>query len=195
MRLEGENRGKVLCEKCRHPLPLFSNGALFETTCQTCRAIYEGALFRVSEQYLPQTQAVKTIQQAEDAQCFFHPGKQAVEVCSTCGRMVCALCDIEQSNGHICPSCINDRKRVDEDGRVRRSWAYTNAAWSLMLLNVVIPILPGFLALFFVIAGLRNREYSYSVGRKVSLSAAGVLTLLFMSGYSFIFILALLNRL
>jgi hypothetical protein len=195
MRLEGENRGKVLCEKCRHPFPLFSNGVLFETACEACGALYEGALFRVAEQFLPQTQAVREIQQAEDAQCFFHPGKQAVQVCSACGRMVCALCDIEQSSGHICPSCINDRRRVDADGRVRRSWAYINAAWSLTLLGVVIPVLPGFLTLFFVIAGLRNTDYSYSIGRKVSLCCAGVLTLLFMAGYSLIFILAFLNQL
>jgi hypothetical protein len=195
MRLEGENRGKVLCEKCRHPIPLFPNGVLFETTCEKCRALYEGALFRVAEQYLPRAQSAKEVQQTEDAQCFFHPGKQAVQVCSACGRMVCALCDIEQSKGHICPSCINDRKRVDEDGRVRRSWAYINAAWSLTLLGVLIPVMPGFLALFFVIAGLRNRDYSYSMGRKVSLSLAGLLTLLFMSGYSLVFILAILNLL
>lgn len=192
MRLEGQQRGKVLCEKCRQLLPSASNGVVFSTACETCGALYEGAVFKVDERYLPRAQAVRDVQDVEDAQCFFHPGRQAVAVCSACGRMVCALCDIEQSSGHICPSCINDRRRVDADGRVRRSWAYINAAWSLTILSWVLPVVPGIVALVFAIAGLRNKDYSYNVKRKLSLIASALLALLVMVAYLVLFTVAIL---
>jgi hypothetical protein len=100
---------------------------------------------------------------------------EAVEVCALCGRMVCALCDIEQSSGHICPACINDRRRSDIDGLTRRSCAYMQAAWWLLLVNWMIPVIPACFALAYAVAGLRNRDYCRSPGRRASLMLAALL--------------------
>lgn len=145
--------------------------------CGQCGAEYEGAFFAVAPRYRTHTEEASSVHDASEAQCFFHPGMEAVEVCSVCGRMVCALCDIEQSSGHICPECINDRRRSDVDGVPRRCCAYMQAAWGLLLLNWLIPVIPACFALVYAVAGLRNRDYCRSPGRRISLWLAALLAL------------------
>lgn len=193
MRLTGKNRGKVLCDKCHQPLPALHNGEVGTIVCNICGLRYTGAFFKVADQFVTHSGVVTDVRDTEDAQCFFHPGKEAVEVCSVCGRMMCALCDIAQSAGHICPSCINDRKRTDIDGLPRRSWAYMQMAWGLLLLNLVIPVIPAFGSLFFSIAGLRNSDYAYSTGRKVSLIFAALLALPSIAALPLIIVMAVLR--
>ncbi len=49
-----------------------------------------------------------------EASCFYHPGKRAVIPCTTCGRFLCALCDVDFNGRHLCPVCL-------ETGRRKRS--------------------------------------------------------------------------
>jgi hypothetical protein len=46
-----------------------------------------------------------------DASCFYHPAKQAVLACESCGRFLCALCDVEIGGSHRCPSCLEAGKQ------------------------------------------------------------------------------------
>lgn len=43
---------------------------------------------------------------ASEASCFFHAEKRAVIACESCGRFLCALCDLEMGGRHICPKCL-----------------------------------------------------------------------------------------
>lgn len=193
MRLTGKNRGRVLCDKCRQPLKSPQNGVPGLITCAICGTEYTGALFTVADRFVSHSVASSDIHDIEDAQCFFHPGKEAVAVCSVCGRMLCSLCDIKQGEGDICPSCINDRKRIDIDGFSRRSFAYMQMAWLLLLASVAIPVIPACVSLFFSISGLRNRDYSYSAGRKISLTLALLLALPAVAVYPVVIIMAVLT--
>jgi hypothetical protein len=52
----------------------------------------------------------------EDASCFQHETKKAVQSCCHCGRYMCGLCDIElQQNLHSCPLCISKGLKVTKD--------------------------------------------------------------------------------
>jgi hypothetical protein len=42
----------------------------------------------------------------EDASCFYHESKKAVQSCGQCGRFVCALCSVQIGNDILCPGCI-----------------------------------------------------------------------------------------
>jgi hypothetical protein len=83
--------------------------------------------------------------------------------------MLCALCDIEQSDGHICPRCLNERKQSGIILKQRRSLAYMQLAWGCLLLNFIIPVIPAITALVFAVCGLKNKDYCYSTRRKLSL--------------------------
>jgi hypothetical protein len=52
-----------------------------------------------------------TLMVDDEASCFFHPKKRAVIPCATCGRFLCALCDVELNDQHLCPSCLETGKR------------------------------------------------------------------------------------
>src|SRR5579862_8755084 len=42
----------------------------------------------------------------EEASCFYHESKKAVQACSQCGRFLCALCAAEIGGDTLCPVCI-----------------------------------------------------------------------------------------
>ena len=46
-----------------------------------------------------------------EASCFYHPRKKAVVPCDSCGRFLCALCDVELHNQHLCPNCLESGKK------------------------------------------------------------------------------------
>lgn len=41
-----------------------------------------------------------------EAGCFYHPEKKAEIPCAECGRFLCALCDVELNDRHLCPACL-----------------------------------------------------------------------------------------
>jgi hypothetical protein len=49
----------------------------------------------------------------KEASCFYHATKKAEVACSSCGRFLCALCDVEFNDLHLCPQCL-------EKGRTKR---------------------------------------------------------------------------
>jgi hypothetical protein len=51
------------------------------------------------------------ITDAGQAACFYHPHKTAHVPCDTCGRFICALCDVELQGQHFCPSCVESGRR------------------------------------------------------------------------------------
>jgi hypothetical protein len=41
-----------------------------------------------------------------EASCFYHADKKAIVPCSSCGRFLCALCDVTLGDRHLCPGCL-----------------------------------------------------------------------------------------
>jgi hypothetical protein len=46
-----------------------------------------------------------------EASCFYHPTKKAILPCESCGRFLCAICDVELNGQHLCPGCLESGKR------------------------------------------------------------------------------------
>jgi len=93
----------------------------------------------------PALQKKMSAQQAEniildaEAGCFFHPQKKAVVACSTCGRFLCPLCDIEFDGGHICASCLNAGKTKGKIKNLETQRVlYDGIALSLAILPLLI---------------------------------------------------------
>ena len=79
----------------------------------------------------------------EEASCFFHPDRQAERACDYCGRFVCALCDLDFGQKHICPSCLDaagENREIAVDIEHRRV-CYEEVAFLLAAL----PLILGFL--------------------------------------------------
>ena len=82
----------------------FNGGGL--TPCPGCHTptqaqVYPAFLRPAQAGALPQT-----IVAEGEASCFYHPDKRAAAHCATCGRFLCALCDVELGGRHLCPGCL-----------------------------------------------------------------------------------------
>jgi hypothetical protein len=102
--------GAVVCPGCsRHLPPDYENADEF-APCPNCETRVRVVAFPALRRIETAPALAATIE-ANDASCFYHPAKQAVIACETCGRFLCALCDIEVGETHRCPSCLESGKR------------------------------------------------------------------------------------
>ena len=74
---------------------------------------------------------------ASEASCFFHPEKRAAIACESCGRFLCALCDLEVESSHICPSCLAAGRRK---GTLSGLDQYRASFTGIALLVATVPI-------------------------------------------------------
>lgn len=69
--------------------------------------------------------------------CFYHPEKAAVLPCETCGRFLCALCDIELGDRHVCPACLGSDASEARKGLDAERSLPDNIALDLSLLPII----------------------------------------------------------
>lgn len=102
--------GLVACLGCGKSLPSdYENNGEF-VGCPSClnpvRVIAFPALHRAGT-----AGTAAPALEVGEASCFYHPHKQATVACDSCGRFLCALCDIELGDSHRCPACLESGKR------------------------------------------------------------------------------------
>lgn len=94
----------VTCARCDAPLlpdRLLDEG---ETPCPRCG-------WRVAVRVFPaliraEAPAAPAAADVGEAVCFHHPARGAVAACVRCGRFVCALCEVSEPGGTLCPGCF-----------------------------------------------------------------------------------------
>lgn len=129
----------ITCSKCMKPL----GGALFNVPglihCPSCDARLGINVFPALSREKPSEISADTLLTDKEASCFFHPHKPAVTPCASCGRFVCALCDVEFDGEHLCPSCIETgkRKRKIKNLENRRT-IYDSIALSVAILPMLV---------------------------------------------------------
>jgi hypothetical protein len=100
-------RGPAACPFCRTPLRIDVFPALFAG--------------------LPKGRSADPVVAEGEASCFYHPRKKAEVPCDSCGRFLCALCDLEIADGHFCPYCL----AAYRDESVK--WEGRNPLWTARL--------------------------------------------------------------
>jgi hypothetical protein len=95
-----------MCPGCRLPLPghLLVSQAL--ATCPACDRRILVEIFPALLRPAAATAPAETIVEEGVASCFYHPQKKAVVPCQSCGRFLCALCDVDFNGTHLCPTCL-----------------------------------------------------------------------------------------
>lgn len=127
----------VLCPECSSPVPVALLQALRPEPCPICNRTL---LVRAFPTLLRPAQpgiSGERITDAGQSACFYHPRKMAHVPCDSCGRFICALCDLELHGQHLCPSC------VESGGRKGTLTAFENrrVLWDNIALSVaVLPI-------------------------------------------------------
>ena len=99
----------LLCPRCRRQLPRqFWNAG--ESLC-FCGARVQVAAFPAIQRGMQEGPSAQALLDESESGCFYHPQKRAVVPCSSCGRFLCALCDLELNSQHLCPPCLSGGQR------------------------------------------------------------------------------------
>lgn len=97
-----------------------------------------GELFNAFHRPVGEGQNGEHVQVQGQAECFYHPGKKAVVPCSSCGRLLCTLCEIPFDGKSLCTNCLKsgrDKKKITsmEKSRVLYdSLALNLALWPIL---------------------------------------------------------------
>ncbi len=94
------------CPHCSGPLAATSWNSPGLVVCPACGGKVWALAFPALLKAPTPGEAGEKVREAGEASCFFHPGKRAVAPCGRCGRFLCALCDLEFNDEHLCPSCL-----------------------------------------------------------------------------------------
>ncbi len=101
----------VACTKCRASLPPVLYNAPDLRACPACGARTQVEVFPAALRSAGSASIGEAVIVEGEASCFYHPAKKAVLPCESCGRFLCALCDVELNDQHICPACLAAGKK------------------------------------------------------------------------------------
>ena len=98
------------CTNCNTPLGIEAVNTNSLITCGGCNGLMRVDVYPALKRPLPAGQTGAALQMDKEAGCFYHPRKKAVVPCNTCGRFLCALCDVPLNGQHLCPACLDKAK-------------------------------------------------------------------------------------
>ena len=99
------------CPRCQSPLPVEMLNQPGLAACPGCRESLHVDAFPALFRPPPPVNVGEKVVVEGEASCFYHPQKKAVVPCASCGRFLCALCDVELNDQHLCPSCLDTGKK------------------------------------------------------------------------------------
>lgn len=130
--------GRVACANCATKLPPeFENAGNF-LACPACNQLLRVSAYpALRSNRSGEITAAASV--ADEASCFYHPAKQAVVACESCGRFLCALCDVEIGQNHRCPACLEAGKQKRKLQTVEnRRVLYDGLALTLAVLPILL---------------------------------------------------------
>ena len=101
----------LTCPKCHRPLSTSLFNAPDFGTCSNCGNPLKINVFPALYTPLSSGSAGDYVVMDNEAACFYHPGKKAIVPCDSCGRFLCALCDVELEGQHLCPGCLESGRK------------------------------------------------------------------------------------
>jgi len=130
---------QIYCSSCQTPMWIDHPDPSAWVACPSCQAQQRTEIFPAFFQEQKPGQAGETVLVEGESTCFYHPQKRAVVACESCGRFLCALCDIDLGSGHLCSSCIESgRKKGKLQNLENHRVLYDSLAIRLALLPMIV---------------------------------------------------------
>ncbi len=108
----------------------------------------------------PDAAALGSLAQGQ-AECFYHPGQLAVVPCAACGRLLCAVCQVELEGRSLCMPCLQtgrDKQKIT--AMQNRYVRYDEIALALSIWGLLIGIFPSVVtapaALYYAVRHIRT---------------------------------------
>jgi hypothetical protein len=176
----------IKCSKCQAILlpSQFNTGQL--NPCPSCASLVAvevfPAILRSAAAAFPEPLLVEG-----ESSCFYHPAKKASIVCDSCGRFLCALCDLDLNGRHVCPVCLESGQKKAKFKDLEN----TRVLWDQMALAVaVLPILfvwtsiIGAPVALYLVWRARKEPCSLTGKSNMTLIVAGTLAVLEIAGWT-----------
>jgi hypothetical protein len=145
----------IRCTKCAAPLDYESFNTQAFSPCAACGTLSRVDVFPAVYKDLSTRASGESALMDDEASCFYHPNKQAAVSCSSCGRFLCSLCDVDFNGRHLCAACLESGKTKGKiQDMENHRFLYDNMALALAFFPLIIfpiTILTAPLAVFFVI--------------------------------------------
>ena len=124
----------IECPKCKIALNQNVINSPVLTNCNACGVQLRADIFPAVYRQPEIATGNETVQSTKEASCFYHPDKRAVIHCSMCGRFLCALCDLEFGEKHLCPACLEvGQKKLKFENLENHRILYDNIALFLSI--------------------------------------------------------------
>lgn len=118
------------CGRCGTGIPPNYFNLDHLTPCPNCSTDLQTIVF--PSLYRSTAQSGAEAAEASEATCFYHPENRAVVPCASCGRFLCAVCEIPLGGQTLCPGCVHtgvtSRRLVQLENR---RMLYDNVALAL----------------------------------------------------------------
>lgn len=105
------------CPACQRPLNRADLTPAQPHTCPSCGKSIQVEFFPAAIRPAPAPELGEPLVTAEDAACFHHADRKAVQLCADCGRFLCRLCHFEVNNAHFCAACLERKRHEGRDPR------------------------------------------------------------------------------
>jgi hypothetical protein len=151
----------LYCGNCMTLMRLPLAGAETRSACPACGAELEAHVFPAAFRLVRGRWPEPLVAEGE-AGCFYHANQRAEVHCQSCGRFLCALCDVEFEGKHLCPLCIEAGIQSGAMKHLRTSAInYDSLAFAIALFPIITVYFTVFtapLALFVAIWGWKKHE-------------------------------------
>jgi hypothetical protein len=135
----------LACPRCSAALPETFFNASDLHPCPFCAAQVQVEVFPALLTGPAIGSAGETVVLEGESSCFYHPSKRATAACDSCGRFLCALCDLDLNGQHLCPGCLKSGKRK---GKLKNLENRRMRYDSMALMLAFVPLLIFYLTVF-----------------------------------------------
>jgi hypothetical protein len=158
--------------------------------CPSCKEFIHVDAFPALLHVLLEGTSGESILTEDEAGCFYHPNKKAVISCSNCGRFLCALCDVEFNEQHLCTSCLEAGKKKRKIKNLENHrMLYDSLALGLAIIPMLLFVWPSILTapiVVFLVVRYWKAPTSIIPRTKMRLIAALVIAVFQIIGWSIV---------
>lgn len=127
------------CKTCESAISVSLINSEDLLPCPTCGSSFQIRVYPALFEDPKAGQAPEQVVLDHESSCYYHEDKRATVPCDSCGRFLCALCDIEMHDEHLCPKCMQKGLTKDSVTSLESDYTcYDSLAFALATIPILV---------------------------------------------------------